>query len=466
MTNDFQLAVKNLINQHYKRIIYVNLDEDRYADIEIQNDTIFLSKNPEKCGKISDWFLTFADNPLCFERDRRRIREYGNIDYIKRLCKESTNNHISFQYQRKYNLDDENYSVVDMELIPSVDFNSNSTMFLFIRDITEEELKSQNEIREALTIAENICQQNESLIADMQKTQRLIHQTLNSSLWQMGFDEDGTLQSINWSNEFRHMMGYTDELDFPNILESWTERIHDEDRDFVLKEYFDTINDYTGQKTFEAEYRFKLKNGNWHWFRSSGRLSRRSDGTPESYAGLCIDITEKKLNEDRFAKLEHEAAIDKLTGLYNRRAFDQAIEQMNTMATTVGYSIIALDVNGLKTLNDNIGHYAGDNLLKASANCINTFFGNSSHCYRTGGDEFVILTEEPIDDVEEYKAAFKECVAAYSDDHIDHITISIGVIRIKDYPFVSISEMLKLADQKMYQDKEEYYRTTGLTRRK
>lgn len=464
MKKIFTMAVKNLLDFHYKKILYVNLNEDHYSYVCIKDNELFFTEEEKKSGKISEWFLNFSESPLCCNTDRRRIREFANIDYIKELCSSNPHNRISLQFQRKYNLDDAEYSIIEMELVPTEEANK-SNMFLFIRDITKEQLKSQNEIREALAIAENICEQNEGLIADMQKTQRLIHETLNSSLWRMDFDEEGIMNSISWSDEFRRMMGYTNEFDFPNILESWTERIHNDDRDYVLKEYFDTIDDYTGQKTFEAEYRFKLKNDEWHWFRSSGRLSRRSDGTPESYVGLCIDITDKKLNEDRFAKLEHEAAIDKLTGLYNRRAFDTAIEQMNTMATTVDYSIIALDVNGLKTLNDNIGHFAGDNLLKAAANCIKLFFGPSSRCYRTGGDEFVILTLDTIEDVEEYRAMFKECVAAYSDENIDHLTISIGIIRIKDYPFVSLSEMLKLADANMYKDKDEFYKTTGLKRR-
>ena len=90
------------------------------------------------------------------------------------------------------------------------------------------------------------------------------------------------------------MIGYTDENDFPNKLESWSDLLHPDDKEAVLKEYYDTINDYSDRKKYDVEYRLKVRNGEWRWFHAIGRLLRRDNGVPLSYVGMFVDITDKK----------------------------------------------------------------------------------------------------------------------------------------------------------------------------
>ena len=94
--------------------------------------------------------------------------------------------------------------------------------------------------------------QNESLT--------VMHGMLGSGPWYMDFDEQGRMISVTWSDTFRRMLGYTDEEDFPNVLESWSDLLHEEDRDRVLKAYADTIDDYSGQTNYDVEYRLRTKN--------------------------------------------------------------------------------------------------------------------------------------------------------------------------------------------------------------
>ena len=76
-----------------------------------------------------------------------------------------------------------------------------------------------------------------------------IHEMLGSGKWTMDFDETGTMVRVNWSDEFRRMIGYQGMDDFPDVLESWSDLLHPDDRERVLKEYNETISDYTGHKT-------------------------------------------------------------------------------------------------------------------------------------------------------------------------------------------------------------------------
>ena len=113
------------------------------------------------------------------------------------------------------------------------------------------------------------------------------------------------MESVLWSEEFRRMIGYKDEKDFPNRLESWSELIHEEDKEDVLNEYYGTIEDYTGNKIFDVEYRLLTKDRGYRWFRTTGKLSRQEDGTPISYIGMFIDITENK-KKDRELQEQRE----------------------------------------------------------------------------------------------------------------------------------------------------------------
>lgn len=127
----------------------------------------------------------------------------------------------------------------------------------------------------------------------------LIHASLNSGPWSMEFDEDGEMTSCIWSDTFRHMLGYTSEEDFPDVLESWSSLLHEEDKPHVMREYWDTVRDYTGVKTYNVEYRLLTRNRGWRWFHAAGRLARRDDGSPVAFFGLFIDIDDQKKMEEQ-----------------------------------------------------------------------------------------------------------------------------------------------------------------------
>ena len=98
-----------------------------------------------------------------------------------------------------------------------------------------------------------------------------IHEMLGSGKWTMDFDETGAMVRINWSDEFRRMIGYQGKDDFPNVLESWSDLLHPQDKERVLKEFNDTISDYTGQKTYDVEYRLLTRNRGYRWYRAVGK---------------------------------------------------------------------------------------------------------------------------------------------------------------------------------------------------
>lgn len=164
--------------------------------------------------------------------------------------------------------------------------------YVFIEDATEGYLKAISDARTAQLAQERL----EALEALKHETMalKLVHEILKSGMWSMEFDEDGNMTSVFWSPEFRSMIGYHDENDFPNILSAWSDLLHPDDYDRVIRAYYDAILDYSGKTIYDVEYRLLTKDRGYRWFRATGKLSRREDGSPITYVGMFVDITERK----------------------------------------------------------------------------------------------------------------------------------------------------------------------------
>ncbi len=129
-----------------------------------------------------------------------------------------------------------------------------------------------------------------------------IHAAMGSGLWSMEFNTRAEILSCTWSDVFRKMVGYNSEEDFPNRMESWSDLLHKEDKEQVLKEYWDTVYDYTNEKTYDVEYRLLTKHAGWRWFHAAGRLSRREDGSPITFVGLFLDIDDERKMEKQLQR--------------------------------------------------------------------------------------------------------------------------------------------------------------------
>lgn len=113
-----------------------------------------------------------------------------------------------------------------------------------------------------------------------------------------------------WSPQFRKILGFKGEQDFPNVLSSWSDRLHPEDKDRTLKALFDHLEDYSGKTPYSIDYRLRLKNGEYRWFHATGTTMRNSQGTPLRVAGTIRDIEyEKQKMRDSQAKLNRYCEI-------------------------------------------------------------------------------------------------------------------------------------------------------------
>lgn len=138
-----------------------------------------------------------------------------------------------------------------------------------------------------------------------------IHAAMDSGFWSMEFNEKAQIVSCTWSDVFRRMVGYKSEEEFPGRIESWIDLLYEEDKEQAVKEYWDTVMDYTGEKTYNVEYRLHTGHAGLRWFHAAGRLSRREDGSPVTFSGLFVDIDDEKKMEEQLErqKIDLEDAL-------------------------------------------------------------------------------------------------------------------------------------------------------------
>ena len=122
----------------------------------------------------------------------------------------------------------------------------------------------------------------------------LVNESIHSAPWTFECDETGRIVRASWSHAFRRILGYHDTLDFPNQLDAWSELLHPEDKDRVMTLLLETVADKTNTTKFSVEYRLKLQNGPYQWFRASAEVIRRLDGTASRITGIIYNIEEEK----------------------------------------------------------------------------------------------------------------------------------------------------------------------------
>lgn len=177
-----------------------------------------------------------------------------------------------------------------------------------------------------------------------------------------------------------------------------------------------------------------------------------SDGTALGVIGISRDITERKKREEENLYLTYH---DVLTGLYNRRFFEEQIEILNTKQQ-MPLSVIVGDINGLKLINDTLGHNEGDKLLTEAAKILKNCCEEESVVCRTGGDEFYILLPKTNNQGAKLivDRIIKKC-KEYSDEkdkETYYISIALGQstkIKIEE-PF---EKVFKNAEELMYRIK-------------
>lgn len=173
-------------------------------------------------------------------------------------------------------------------------------------------------------------------------------------------------------------------------------------------------------------------------------------------SGIVVSMTDNIRFKTEMLVYQRLAKEDRLTGMKNRRAFEEYLTELQSkVATFENVALIFMDLNQLKIVNDCHGHNAGDELLIASARCIQNTFGAEGDCYRIGGDEFCAIIENPMKTEQEWFDNLDNEIRMYNKNSRYRMSIARGMSYLKDENGVvkTMSNWKYEADLKMYENK-------------
>jgi diguanylate cyclase (GGDEF)-like protein/PAS domain S-box-containing protein len=253
---------------------------------------------------------------------------------------------------------------------------------------------------------------------------------------------DSTIVRV--SSAFEKSSGYSKE----ELIGKPIGIIKDKERDKkIIQELWKTI---LNGKTWMGEIKNRSKNGEEYWLEQHIIPKINIDTNEiESFVSIGIDITTKK-------EIEKIASIDKLTGIYNRRMLDEILQIELDVAKRhqSELSLIIVDIDHFKYVNDNFGHLIGDETLKTMSSIITENIRNSDIFGRYGGEEFLIIcTHTDKNSAFVLAEKLRKIIENYDFHKIGTKTISLGISNYEKDD--DINSLFKKADDALYCAKDE-----------
>ncbi len=199
----------------------------------------------------------------------------------------------------------------------------------------------------------------------------LVAEGVNDGLWDWDLGSGEVLYSSRWFE----LLGF-DEGERVGTTDTWQVRVHPDDEPRVRRKLEEHIAGRS--EFFEDEHRLRTKGGDYLWVLVRGKSVCNAAGVPERVAGSLTDISMR-------------GVFDPLTGLPNRLMLQARLEQLFECGGGESVSLLFMDVNRFKLVNDSLGHKVGDLLLREIAARLQSCVRGDDLVARLGGDEFVVL---------------------------------------------------------------------------
>jgi diguanylate cyclase (GGDEF)-like protein/PAS domain S-box-containing protein len=266
----------------------------------------------------------------------------------------------------------------------------------------------------------------EEALRDSEESYKTLAENLPGIVYRVFIKENARVMLFNKLGQ--EITGYREEELKEGEICAMESKIHQDDRPKVIAEVLHAILNHI---SYTVEYRFVRKDGAIRYFLEKGTPLYGKDGDPLYVDGVIFDITEYKQAEMELKRL---AAIDKLTGVFNRTKFDELMgrELGRAQRYKKPLSVIMFDIDNFKKVNDTYGHSVGDYVLKTLAKIVREAIRKIDYLVRWGGEEFlIILPENNLEKAQSLAERIRKTIESYTFDTVGTITVSLGVAEFK-----------------------------------
>lgn len=462
---------------------------NQYEEISRTNNYLIISKDRLKraqaIAQVGNWELDLTTNEMWASTEAFRL--YGlkrltpilPLDKVQKIVYNEDRQLLDqslkllIEENAKYDI---NFRITNaatgekriLHSVASLDYNDNDMPFKVlgvIQDVTELKkaeyklIKSHEELTslyEELTATEEELRINyrelelkNELIRSKEERYKLSIEGSNDGVW----DWDIVADRIFLSDRCLEIADFTSNH-IENFEETFKSRLHPDDVDMVYASY---MSHFAGETPYSiTEYRLKDSYGAYKWVIAKGKAMFGEDGRPIRMAGSLTDNTKLKKHQQTIHDL---AYYDSLTGLPNRVLFEDRLNNAISLAkrTDTKLAVIYFDLDDFKKINDTMGHFFGNELLKKVSDHLKIYIRDCDTLARLGGDEFAILLQNVIciEDILNFGDRLKEAFNNFF--LINNTTVYIkSSFGLAIYPEdgQTLDELLKNADTAMYKAKE------------
>lgn len=234
----------------------------------------------------------------------------------------------------------------------------------------------------------------------------------------------------------------------------WLDSVYPDDRETILSLFSDLENNQDG---FRAEYRIRNSENEYVWFLDTAVPKKGRNGRLFGFLGTSCNINSQKMS---LLELEFQSTHDGMTGLFNNQFFWDNLKTTIYKRLPNKTAVIIVDINGLKQVNDKLGHIEGDKLIKATAEILRQSFREADIVCRIGGDEFaVVLTDIDVLDTHAVsKTLVRKCdrikkvTAVYNRKYHNPFKVELAV-GFSVFHGQDVDILVREADEAMYEDK-------------
>lgn len=247
------------------------------------------------------------------------------------------------------------------------------------------------------------------------------------------------------------------------------ERVYKEDIEKLLDAMkIETLKkELMDKDEYSRSYRV-LENGEIHYYQFKYIRMEGTDNLIAGFQNIDALVWAEKERIENERKMTEQFIIshtDELTSLMNRRAYEEDLKSYFSKAMENTLVYVSIDANGLKGVNDTLGHMAGDELIVGAADCLKSSLGAYGKVYRIGGDEFAAIIFANSKQLNSIKSELEKRMTNWRGTMVKKLSLSVGYIAKSEYPDWTIIELAKEADNRMYKAKEEYYSGKAINKR-